>query len=1513
LTGCQSYETMGKHYGTTSHAPRQRREDARVDGLISPEALASRVMQTRMIVATVRDRHERTSRDLQLPGDTPVGQLIPQLITTLGLPARDQQGTPLPYALILRDNGYILPDDQTLISLGITSGHILLLVVPTPDERLRSAKARGVAPVAVAAPAGSAVGAPAGEAPVAGITFNRPPRIRVPLPDEEIELPRPPKAPTGGRRIDVVSLVLPLVTLGVLAAVFLFVIPRILPPNVANGFSPIFLVSLGIYALLNPMGSLVSIWIERRGIRRHQREEEEDYRQLLAKIRAKLEALRIEQHRARRATSPSVRKLRMLIDERFHLWERRPEDNDFMHLRMGKTTLASTVKVVPPDASDNSDLQNEAEALAKEFEFVPDVPITLPLPQLGSVGVTGARGPVVDFARALICHLAVHHSPDEVRILGIYPYEQSREWEWLKWLPHTNHFKPGLQNKMLAFTPDQIEELLDEVTEEISRREARQAEDEEGKDAPPPLPYLVLLVDDYNRVRDHVGLSEVLRNGRGLNLSAIVLVESHQDIPGDCGAILEVPSYEQMTYSVAGRDGQVKDQITPDRVDRATGENIARSLAPIQVRGSQGPGNIKTSVRLLELLGLEAADQLDPRIWWGEQPRFGRLTVPVGEKSGGPLMLDLTDAAHGPHGLVAGTTGSGKSELLQSLIAALAVTHHPHLINFVLVDFKGGSAFKDFEHIPHTVGMVSDLHGRLAERALVALKSELKRREHILQEAKAVNIAQYQAMRARDPKVLAPLPSLLIVIDEFAELAKELPNFMGGLISVVQKGRSLGVHLILATQRPAGVVSANIWSNVKFRICLRVASIEDSREMLGRSDAALLPHNLPGRGYFQVGAEIFEQFQVARVAGAYRPATPQDAKKQAEIAELTRAGHIRNIGSNRSGGKVRAGASDDRSELQVMMAQMEQFTESLGAALFRPWPDPLPESIALPELFRQAGKPALDGTRWEARPTFGWLNAPIGMLDLPAEQKQELFMLDLLRYGGHLLTSGSAGSGKSFLLRTIVTALAMSHSPADLTFYLIDFGGQTLRVFEKLPHVGGVFNSADSDRIRRLFRKLRGIIEERKVLFREQRVDSFLAYHTRANSATQNQQPPLPAIVVVIDKFAEFRSVHENELPDLMTFAREGRSYGVHLVIATDRPGVVPGNLAGNLELRYGLRLADVNDSVLLLGKSDAATLDPNTPGRGLRRGRGLEEFQTALPATGDGDEEQSQQLEAFSARAAQAWKGAQAEPIQLLPEYVSLTDLLTQAPMNGHPPKTEGLRVPLGIDDLTLRPVWGELSQDSPHFLIPGSAGSGKTSLLRAWLLGLGQRYSASEAQIVLVDLRRTLRGLRSLPHMRGYAENEVRLTEIMDGLKKELTERLQRISSGAASKIPMTPIVLVIDDFELVAALPKNPGAELKDIARQARDIGLHVIIAGNANELGRSFDPLAQQAKAVRSGIVLSGDPQDTPFLGVRQTDLPPGRGYLVQRNSRNLMQAAFLEPEAIPVWMAQIRGASVSIKG
>ncbi len=553
-----------------------------------------------------------------------------------------------------------------------------------------------------------------------------------------------------------------------------------------------------------------------------------------------------------------------------------------------------------------------------------------------------------------------------------------------------------------------------------------------------------------------------------------------------------------------------------------------------------------------------------------------------------------------------------ESELLQSIIVGLAITHHPHLVNFVLVDFKGGAAFKPFEKIPHTVGMVTDLSGKLTERALVALKSELRRREHILSEANAKKISEYIQMRAQNP-AMEPLPHLFIVIDEFAELAKEHPIFMEGLVSVVQKGRSLGVHLILATQKPTGSVNANIWSNLKFRICLRVASLQDSRDMLGRSEAALLPSTVPGRAYFQIGSETFDVFQSARISLPARVLNESITKK------------------------ISAGNSQEVTDMQVLMDMLEPYQETLGEQLFKPWPAPLPHTVSLKEIRQRTSVPATTQPAEIDYPLYGWLNCPVGLVDLPAVQQQKPWFIDMARQGGHVLVAGASGAGKSVFLRTLITSLAQTHTPAQLHFYLIDFGGQALRVFEKLPHVGGLFNESDDDYIRRLLRKLNGIIEERKQFCMNNQIEDFLSYQRRrAENPTLSE---LPAVVLVIDRFIDFKQAYDREMDLLLSIARHGRTYGVYLVLSVDRPVAVPMQLMSLIETRIGLRLVELTDSLILIGKNDAGHIDPAVPGRGYIRGRTLEEVHIALPFNSEDDDEQTHLLDEWVAMIARTMK----------------------------------------------------------------------------------------------------------------------------------------------------------------------------------------------------------------------------------------------------------------------------------
>ena len=1335
--------------------------------------------------------------------------------------------------------------------------------------------------------------------------FNRPPRIWPPLPQGVVTFPAPPDEEREAQPPSPFTLLLPLLSIAVLMGISV---------ALSHGsFQQLaFLLPMAIFTIVNPLSAMLDARQKRKALRRKQAVQNKQFMEGIIKTRTQLEQETTEQRRVALLIDPDPIDLEERVRQRAYLWERRPEDPDFLMVRVGKGRQPLSVKIeFPSQQKTSSPLTQELRQLKDDFAFVKDVPCSISLTKVKSLGITGRRQDVAAFIHGMLCQIAVHHSPQEVRILGIYPTSQKHDWEWLQQLPHTMPLKMGKQRRLVAEGQEEANQVLNILLEELSRRASKLEEEaaserkrSESKSAAAgiALPHLVVVVHDYVEVRQHPTLTNAFKLGEQLGVSVIYLVAQEQAIPSECRAVLRLSTEEHvdpdshqrkvpLKYAAAGFAGATLENVDADLVELTTVQRITSALSMLKlVEEGEDTVNLPTNLRLLDLLELPYADQLDVEQWWNSGPRFGYLRVPIGQGVNGTIWIDLNEAAHGPHGIIAGTTGAGKSELLQSLIVGLAVTHHPHLVNFVLVDFKGGAAFKPFEKIPHTVGMVTDLSGRLTERALVALKSELKRREHCLSKANAKNITQYQAMR-QDPQNLAisePLPHLFIIIDEFAELAKEHPTFIEGLVSVVQKGRSLGVHLILATQKPTGSVNSNIWSNLKFRICLRVASLQDSRDMLGRSEAGLLPSTIPGRAYFQIGAEIFKLFQSARTS------------LPARISDIPLP--------------LLAEKNEEMTDLQVLMGLLEPYQATLGAELFRPWPDPLPHRIYLPDVY-QRSTPFVNANTYAGAsmpPPYGWLRFPVGLVDLPPEQRQEPFLLDLPREG-HMLIAGASGTGKSALLRTIVTSLALTHSPAQLHLYLIDFGGQALRVFEKLPHVGGIFGEGDEEYIHRLMRKLQGMIEERKQICMNYQMDDFLAYQRYRQSNGALALPELPAVVLVIDRFSEFRQAHEKDMEILLAIARQGRTYGVFLVVTLDRSGGLPMQFTSLMELRIILRLVETTDSLILLGKNDAANLDPAQPGRGYKRGKTLQEVQIALPVVGEDEDEQNQQLDQLItavAKEAEAYHVQHAPAIRLMPEYVRLGELLTETAQlaESNAGSSAALRLHLGIEELSLLPIAFELSPETPHVLVAGGPGSGRTNLLHICLFALANHQSSrspshESARIVLVDFRRTSRPLRSLPGVWKYADTEERLLEVVEELKSELEARTAILREEHQSEEEeesiegkMAPIVLVIDDYDMLNILTKNPLTDLKEFLLRARDLRFHIIVAGSPNDLARP-DALLQQVRSCRIGMILGGDPTDLPLLGVRISDFPPGRGQLVRRNRRYLVQVAHAEAKEI----------------
>lgn len=1336
--------------------------------------------------------------------------------------------------------------------------------------------------------------------------FNRPPRIVTLPPDEVVELPKPPTKENIPPPIGLFPILLPVLTISLIFSIYIFI-------NHDSMQQLAFLLPMAVFSVVGPLTTVVSTQQKIRAVKRNNRESDKKYKKMLNKVRRHLREQAEEQRRVALLTDPNPNDLETQIQERAHLWERRPEDPDFLAVRVGKGKLPMSVTLKLPEVESLDPLAIEVQKIQHEFAFVDEMPCSITLPKVKSLGITGRRQDVAALTREIICQIATHHSPKDVRILGIYPNSQKQDWEWMRDLPHTAPIKGCKLDRLTAVGEDEANELLNFLLEELSQRASKSAEQTTNANnsvavaQPSTLPHLVVIVHDYVEVRQHAALTHAFKLGEQLGVSVIYLVAQQQAIPGQCRGVVRLSEESELSYAGIGVIRDTLDGVTADKIDLDHARRIGHLLNGIHVvNDDDDAADIPTNVRLLDLLDLPFADQFDAEKWWSDNPRFGMLRVPIGRNADSTIWLDLNDTMHGPHGIIAGTTGAGKSELLQSIIVGLAITHHPHLVNFVLVDFKGGAAFKPFEKIPHTVGMVTDVSGKLTERALVALKSELRRREHILSHVNAKKISEYIAMRSQNPNAFEPLPHLFIVIDEFAELAKEHPTFMEGLVSVVQKGRSLGVHLILATQKPTGSVNANIWSNLKFRICLRVASLQDSRDMLGRSEAALLPSTIPGRAYFQIGSEIFELFQSARIS------LPARVANEGIIAA-----------------KQAVHGNAEIIDQKILMDAIEPYQETIGAQLFKPWPAPLPHRIHLAEVYKQMrrGLPqAGQGESAEAsnQPTYGWLTCPVGMIDLPTDQRQEPWLLDMPRNGGHMMIGGASGTGKSVFLRTLIASLALTHSPSQLHLYLIDFGGQALRVFEKLPHVGGVFSESDDEHIRRLLRKLEGIIEERKQRYSMHQIDDFLAYQRRRD---EQNLPPMAAVMLIIDRFIDFKQVHDKEMERLLAIARQGRAYGVYLVLTIDRPVNVPMQLLSLFEMRIALRLVEYTDSLILIGKNDASAIDSALAGRGYKRGKTLEEVHIALPVPGDDDDEQTHQLDAFvqGFKSVRIAKDLLPSSVRLLPDFVRadyfLMDAISGVNMleevdtskeNRNVVMTgRSLHLRLGMEDFSLRPIGVDLNVDTPHLLLAGGPGSGRTSLIQTCLMMLSTPANR-QSRVIFVDFRRTSRLVRRLAALHTYVDTEERLVKAVEWLKEGLRHRITQLreeleqANEDTSIVPgasLEPFVLVIDDYDQLSVLTKNPLNDLREFMAQARDLHFHVIVAGTPSDITKS-DVVLSSVRTARMGIVLGADPNEPQVLGVRMSDMPAGRGYLVRRNQRYLTQFAYIAPEDLNFWVERL---------
>ncbi|MGW6196254.1 FtsK/SpoIIIE domain-containing protein [Kribbella sp. NPDC055110] len=1248
------------------------------------------------------------------------------------------------------------------------------------------------------------------------LDYNRPPRLAPHLDDEKVRLPPPPAPPQ--RRPFPWPVVLAPVVLG-LVMVGLF-----------NSYY--FLV----FTLLSPMMMGMNFFSSRKTNRADHIEARRKYFARKAALEDEISAAVTRERLIRNLTAPDpVRIAQLATRPGSRLWERRRSDPDYLLLRLGTADQASLKEL---------DDQGREENHRTIRWTIPDAPIAVPLRGHGVLGISGKPATTHALARWLTIQAAVLHSPQALRIVVLAEADTAHEWGWVRWLPHLRPDKAPAAVLIAnddATTAARIGELVSQVQGRHRKATASSTPD-------PVDTEIVVIADGSRRLRDVPGFVQVLTDGPAVGVYAVCLDKDERLLPQECSAVVAAAA-ETLTVRRPGLPDQTA--VRADLVSPEWCEQIARALAPVRDISPDHDAGLPKLVKLLDELELEPPTPEALLTRWQRRP--ASTSFVLGTDFDGKFVVDLV--ADGPHGLIAGTTGSGKSELLQTLVASLAVVNRPDELTFVLVDYKGGSAFKECAGLPHTLGMVTDLDAHLVERVLESLDAELRRRERILANADAKDLPDYQAKRAVDPE-LARLPRLLLVIDEFAAMVREIPDFVPGLIGIAQRGRSLGIHLILATQRPAGVVTADIRANTNLRIALRVTDQSESQDVVDVNEAASISPGIPGRALIRRGPRLADLFQTAWVgaertdeAAATGPVDPASMQvTELPWAELGRAVDRDALPD-----------PDDEAANGLAVTDLQALVEAVRAAAGE-----LPDFAVQPKPWQPALEPQilLDALPGTDRAMF----VPYALEDIPALQQRRVAGIDFETFG-HLYVIGAPRSGRTQALRTMAGSAAKNLSVADLHIYGIDAAGGGLAPLETLPHCGAVVSRHDMERMTRLLRKLNQELSERQELAGQHNATGL---NELRKSLPKAERPA--HILVFIDGWDALSALlddhdHGQLLQDVMRLLREGGGLGIHL-IATSERSLLGGRLASHNDHKLLLRQADRTDyqaAGLRVAKVPSMVL----PGRGWHVLTATE-TQVAVLAAGGG----SEQVDAIKAIAAAAIKRdakvpATRRPFKVaeLPSSVEFAQAFERVPAADRRPQW-GL-IGLGGDEGGA--VGVDLAGVGSSYAVLGPPGSGRSNVLSCLAVSL---LAGGSSLIVITPRESPLRMLARHPNVTLMSQ----------------ADPAEDVLRSAVDQVP-GPKVVVIDDADLVmtAAADKL----LKEIVVSGRDQGLAVVFAATTDGFQSGMSGWASAARRARRGLLLEARSiSEGDLIGVRlgpniiRATPRPGRAWTTSPASQPL---------------------------
>jgi len=1340
---------------------------------------------------------------------------------------------------------------------------------------------------------------------------------------ETIELKAPPNAITPQDATSSLTMVLPMAgSMGVM--VFM---------AISNNNNTRMLLTSGgmVVAMLSMV--VLNVFRQLRQHRNNVTNQRREYLGYISEVRSEVREAAKNQRRTAVNHLPEPEALPYLVQHGARVWERR-QGQDHLLVRLGRSSQPLAVAIeaeeVGPLSTPDPVCLSAMHRFVTTHTEVDALPFGIELSAFSHIEVVGPLSEARSQVRAMLAHILALTSPALVRLAVLTSQEAEAEWDWVKWAPHAWSDSVADAVGPSRLMAHSLDELTDKLPEDFSARGTFSSAAGE-----PPLPHIIVLVDGGT-----LPSSSSLTAERGLQGVTVVSVSERAEqplvLPNRLRLVLGPPDSQSetvlsgtvdeavvpMNVELAGQDPSpaLADSISISGAEavarrlvaryQTVGEDVTPSAAPV------GTSDPERAEDLLRLLRLGDVRDFNPDTQWVKRTGAERLNVPFAvTPEGEPVALDIKESAEngmGPHGLLVGATGSGKSEVLRTLVLALALTHGPDQLNFVLVDFKGGATFAGMSELPHVSAMISNLESELGlvDRMAEALRGEMNRRQQMLHDAgNYANVMDYEQDRVKGKHNGDPLPALFIILDEFSELLSAKPDFIDTFVAIGRLGRSLQMHLLLSSQRLEEGRLRGLDSHLSYRIGLRTFSASESRTVLGSPDAYHLPP-LPGSGYLKSDTETMTRFRASYVAGkppARRASRALQLPGVAKAADTTRGAveilpfTAQDVEVEIPDEEVVIEAEETAVPEPEVFPQDAAYADSTtmdiavdrmaghGIPAHQIWLPPLEISETFDALIsdlvvdRNLG---LTSPSWRAR---GDLVVPLGVTDVPLEQRRETLTVDLSGAGGHVAVVGGPLSGKSTAMRSLVMSLALTRTPAEVQFYVIDLGGGTFSTMLDLPHLSGMATRDEPDIVARIMAEIASLLDDRERYFRANRIDSIQTY--RRERAAGRVDDGYGDVFLVIDGWATLRTDFEDISMEVQNLAPRALALGVHFVLSSNRWMDLRAAIRDAIGTRVELRLGDPADSEI--NRKFARQVPEGRPGRGLdRQARHMLVAQPRIDGNHD-DSTLAQGIHHACQQLASAWKGAPGPKLRLLPTQIDLAELQAMVPGDAGPV--------IGIDEARLEPVTLAMEQD-PNLIVLGDAKKGKTTFLRALTRELIRGKTPDDLRILAIDLRRNLLGEIPEEFLLAYLSvRDMAVSEIND-LSGYLQGRLpgpdvtaEQLRNRSWWRGP--EIYLLVDDYDLVATNTSNPLAPLQPLLAQAQDIGLHLVLTRRIGGTTRAmYEPIMQTLSDLSTpGIMLPGNPDEGPLLGRQKPQPgPAGRARLISRDGVRTLQLAWMPP-------------------